>query len=98
MAAHVAPSTLALSTKRERLPSTCVPAAAIRGRLASTPSRSRSSSQDVEPWGQRRWIADDLTPQINTFVADVDTRTSDQLGDLGVRLQTERTMHSPGPR
>ena len=45
MAAHVAPSSLALFTYRERLLSTCAPAAAIRGRLASTPSRSRSSSQ-----------------------------------------------------
>jgi hypothetical protein len=52
MAAHVAPSTLALFTKRERLFSTCAPAAAIRGRLARTPSRSRSSSQDVSPVGK----------------------------------------------
>src|SRR5216683_5273663 len=52
MAAHVAPSALALFTKRERLLSTCAPAAAIRGRLASTPSRSRSSSQDVSCGGK----------------------------------------------
>ena len=51
MAAHVAPSALALCTNRERLRSTCAPAAAIRGRLASTPSRSRPSSHDVSPGG-----------------------------------------------
>ena len=52
MAAHVAPSCLALITKRRRLRSTCTPAAAIRGRLASTASRSRSSSHDVRPGGR----------------------------------------------
>ena len=50
-AAHVAPSALARSTKRDKLRSTCAPAAAIRGRLASARSRSRSSSQDGSPGG-----------------------------------------------
>ena len=57
IAAHVAPSALARCTKRERLFSTCAPAAAIRGRLASTPDRSRSSSHDVSPGGRDGGLA-----------------------------------------
>jgi hypothetical protein len=44
-----------------------------------------------QPWWQGRWAADDLTAQINTFVADVDPWASDELGDFVVGLQAEGT-------
>ena len=89
MAAHVAPSALALLTKRARLRSTCAPAAAIRGRLASTPSRSRSSSHDVSPGGNEGGPPMIRRTEIDALVTDVDPWTGHQLR-TSCRFQTER--------
>jgi hypothetical protein len=57
MAAHVAPSSLALLTKRVRLLSTCAPVAAMRGRLASTPARSCPAQpvNSLTPRAKSQW-------------------------------------------
>jgi len=64
----------------------------------SHPREARKYSVEVkvlfprrQPCWQRRWAADDLAAQIDTFVADVNPWTSNQFGDFVVGLQAERT-------